>query len=149
MPDADLEADNRDLTEKEMLDALDAYGHLTWTVGNEDWLACADFAVFVNRDGDVLVAYHVVVDCESGCFTDTPEAAVVNLKDDESLLKDGACPLWSYADACTEQYATDPDFPVPEAEDVEKACASWGEALRATVERARAAARPGEPRQIL
>ena len=50
---------------------LDAYGHLTWTVGDSDWLACLD--VDISPCGR-FYAYHVVVDCESGGFTDTPES---------------------------------------------------------------------------
>lgn len=62
-------------------DELDAFGHLTWTVGfcaedadddRGDWLACFDFVC--RREGDaVVVEYHVVVDSDSGGFTDTLE----------------------------------------------------------------------------
>jgi hypothetical protein len=69
-------------TDAEMLEGLDAYGHLSWTVGfdNEergDWLACCDFEVFNHPERGVLVAYHVVVNSDTGGFIDTLEARVV------------------------------------------------------------------------
>jgi len=64
-------------TDDEMLAELDGYGHLSWTVGDEDWIACLDFNVVAHPERGILVAYHVVVDCESGGFTDTPESRVV------------------------------------------------------------------------
>jgi hypothetical protein len=51
---------------------LDAYGHLTWTLGDENWMACFD-AVRIGSE----IAYHVVVNCESGGFIDTIEKGVV------------------------------------------------------------------------
>lgn len=50
---------------------LDAFGHLNWTVGNEDWIACFDAILSPDRRS---VRYHVVVDCESGSFVDTIES---------------------------------------------------------------------------
>jgi hypothetical protein len=71
-------------TDSEMLEGLDAYGHLNWTVGSGeegdergDWLACFDFEVFDHPERGKLVAYHVVVNSESGHFIDTLETAVV------------------------------------------------------------------------
>ena len=69
-------------TDDDLLEALDAYEHLTWTVGFDseeygDWLACFDFKVFDHPDRGVLVAYHVVVNSDSGGFTDTVESCVV------------------------------------------------------------------------
>ena len=64
-------------SDEELLAELDAYGHMTWTVGDGDWVACCDFSVTVHERG-VLVAYHVVVDCESGGFVDTVESNVVD-----------------------------------------------------------------------
>jgi hypothetical protein len=55
---------------------LDGFGHLTWCVGDDNWIACFDFIVTAHERG-ILVAYHVVVDCESAGFTDTVEAKVV------------------------------------------------------------------------
>ena len=73
-------------TDDELLDALDAYGHITWSVGFDDdcrdggdWLACFDFKVVTHPDRGVLVAYHVVVNSDSGGFIDTPESAVVEV----------------------------------------------------------------------
>jgi hypothetical protein len=74
-------------TDSEMLDELDAYGHLTWTVGfgeegdeRGDWLACFDFRVFDHPERGKLIAYHVVVNSESGGFIDTLEACVVPIE---------------------------------------------------------------------
>lgn len=58
--------------EAALMDTLDAYGHLTWTVGSEDWLACAD-ASLGRFHGRLFLAWHVVVDSDSGGFTDTME----------------------------------------------------------------------------
>jgi hypothetical protein len=64
-----------------LLERLDAYGHLTWTLGNQDWMACFDAI----REGD-WIAYHVVVNCESGGFIDTLEKGVVPVNDAEKLI---------------------------------------------------------------
>lgn len=78
-------------SEMDALKRLDAYGHLTYTLGfsdegNEDvaedsdrgdWLACFDFCVFT-EDGKVKVAYHAVVNSDSGGFIDTVERGVVD-----------------------------------------------------------------------
>src|SRR6185295_2820870 len=76
---------------------LDAYGHLNWTVGNEDWLACFD----ARRVADGI-EYHVVVDCESGGFTDTIE------RDTVPATADGIANLLCFpsyfADVCSEHY---------------------------------------------
>jgi hypothetical protein len=53
---------------------LDAYGHLTWTLGDNDWMACFDAV----RVGD-SIAYHVVVNCESGGWIDTLEHGTIPL----------------------------------------------------------------------
>lgn len=71
----------RPLTDAEMLGELDAYGHLTWTMGDQDWLACFD----AKRFGD-KIAYHAVVNCESGGFIDTIEKGVIPVADAESLF---------------------------------------------------------------
>jgi hypothetical protein len=79
------------MTETEAMDSLDAYGHLTYTLGfsdesNEDvsedsdrgdWLACFDFCVFT-EDGKTKVAYHAVVNSDSGGFIDTTEKGIVD-----------------------------------------------------------------------
>ena len=77
--------------DEDQLKLLDAYGHLTYTTGysdewNEDvgedsdrgdWLACLDFKVWKHPSRGVLVAYHVVVNSDSGGFIDTLESGVV------------------------------------------------------------------------
>lgn len=119
-------------TDDEMLSKLDAYGHLNYTVGNEDWVACADFKVFIHPERDILVAYHIVVDCESAGFTDTPENGVFSRKE----LGDGWFPLWQYADICCEFYAGAKEFGSPDPEDVEKTASRWNRDLMASVKRA-------------
>jgi len=79
---------------------LDAYGHLEFTVGNEDWIACFD-AVLSPEMG--RIAYHVVVDCESGGFTDTIEKGVLPI--DEAMTLAGL--PGKYADTCCEFYVDD------------------------------------------
>ena len=68
-------------SDEDMLAGLDAYGHLTWNVGYDndggDWLACFDFKVFDHPERGKLVAYHTVVNSDSGGFVDTLESVVV------------------------------------------------------------------------
>tara|TARA_R100000152_G_C6764147_1_gene188692 strand:+ start:753 stop:1163 length:411 start_codon:yes stop_codon:yes gene_type:complete len=80
-------------TDESQLKSLDAYGHLTYTTGYSDeendakgvyterdmgdWLACFDFKVWKHPSRGVLVAFHVVVNSDSGGFTDTLESSVV------------------------------------------------------------------------
>jgi hypothetical protein len=96
--------------ETQLMGALDAYGHLTWTVGNEDWLAAAD-AVLGRFEDRLFLAWHVVVDCESGGFTDTLESGIVEIKP-EASPPIGI--LSRYLDTCVSHYldeqgSTDPD----------------------------------------
>ena len=73
-------------SDEELIEKLDAYGHLTWVVGygddgddddRGDWLACFDFFIHTNPDGDTKVAYQVVVNSDSGGFIESPESGVV------------------------------------------------------------------------
>tara|TARA_R100000353_G_scaffold94501_1_gene69284 strand:- start:1782 stop:2213 length:432 start_codon:yes stop_codon:yes gene_type:complete len=84
---------------------LDAYGHLTWTVGNDDWIACFDAVLSPDK---TRIAYHAVVNCESGGFIDTIESGVVRIEDANKLLN---LPD-SYLDSCCEQYMGDYDHPI-------------------------------------
>lgn len=79
-----------------MANELDAYGHLTWTVGNEDYTACFDAI----RKGE-HIAFHVVANCESAGFVDTVQAGAVPLAEVGRLydLPD------AWADKIREQYA--------------------------------------------
>ena len=77
---------------------LDAYGHMSWTVGNEDWVACFD----ARRNGD-SIEYHVVVDCESGGFTDTLEHGMVKMSDINGIANMKAMPDY-WVDICSEHY---------------------------------------------
>lgn len=104
-------------------DKLDAYGHLTWTVGNEDWIACFDARRVANG-----IEYHVVVNCESGGFIDTLEHRIVPPTEDgiRSLL--GLPDYW--ASICMEHYLEgDEDYGPVEWEDTAKAWESHVRAL--------------------
>ena len=85
-------------TDAELIDECDAYGHMTWTVGNSDWVACFDAVRFADR-----IAYEVVVNCESGGFTDTMETGVISI-DDASAIQDLKCMPSYWADICFEHY---------------------------------------------
>jgi hypothetical protein len=78
-----------------MTDKLDAYGHLNWTVGNDDWLACFDAI----RRGD-MIDYHVVVDCESASFVDTTEKGSIPVAEIDQLRQLPS----RYADRFAENY---------------------------------------------
>lgn len=97
---------------------LDAYGHLTWTVGNEDWLACFDAILSPDR---TRIAYHAVVDCESGGFIDTIEKGVISVEEAQAKLHnlpDG------YLDSCCEQYAGDYEYPI-DINQCQRSIESW------------------------
>lgn len=129
-------------SEDEMIRTLDAYGHLQWTVGNEDWIACADFNVFLRPDDDEpMVAYHVVVDCESGGFTDTLESGIIPA----SKLGKDWFPLWGYLDICAEHYidATEPELQ-PDYEGAFKAAEDWCQRVAQYVAKAQAWLDDGE-----
>jgi len=89
--------------ESALRDTLDGYGHMNWTVGNEDWVACAD-ASLGRFNGRLFLAYHVVVDCESGGFTDTLDQGFEEILPGSEPLK-GI--LSSWLDTCWEQYVGD------------------------------------------
>jgi len=98
-------SDEAELAEFEsaLRDTLDGYGHMNWTVGNEDWVACAD-ASLGRFKGRLFLAYHVVVDCESGGFTDTLDRGF------EEILPGSEPPkgiLSNWLDTCWEQYLDD------------------------------------------
>jgi hypothetical protein len=112
-----------------LLEQLDGYGHMSYTVGNEDWVACGDFNVVNDPERGLLIAYHVVVDCESAGFVDTPEAAVVPAQ----VLPPDWCPLWSYADSCSEMYVDSDEYPPPDADEVGETCERWVTAVQAAL----------------
>ena len=72
-------------SDEQQLEALDAYGHCNHTVGGgpecEAWTAHLDFKVWAHPSRGVLVAYHVVVDCERTHNTYRPEEGVVGAHD--------------------------------------------------------------------
>lgn len=109
-------------------DELDAFGHLTWTVGNEDWIACFDAIRVGNK-----VKYHVVVDSESGGFVDTMEEGEVAAKDAVAQL--GGLPDYWYGIAldhyADEEGRDDPDSPYHLSdEETERVSKSWIEHLK-------------------
>ena len=55
-------------TEQQALDSLDAYGHLNWVIGDEDNLACFDYAIYQDDKGNYGVAFHCVIDSDPGGF---------------------------------------------------------------------------------
>ena len=78
--------------ERSVLSKLDAYGHLSYVVGfsdewrevadekdRGDWLACFDFRVFRCRSRGAMVAYHAVINSDSGGFIETGEQDVVHV----------------------------------------------------------------------
>jgi hypothetical protein len=69
------------VTDEQMISELDAYGHLTWTMGDMDWMVCFDAV----RHGD-RIAYQAVVNCESGGFIDTIEKGVIPVSEGAALL---------------------------------------------------------------
>ena len=119
------------LVKDTLKERLDAFGHLSYCVGfgpdddaldgrDGDWLACFDFAVDVDEDGTVWVAYHVVVDSDSGGFVDTIEEGVVqagkapyHLPDYwRSISEDGHGVVWTEAEhneavKCQERWSRD------------------------------------------
>lgn len=105
---------------------LDAYGHLNWTVGHEDWIACFDAI----RAGDAI-HYHVVVDCESGGFTDTLEDGRVKLDDANGIANLKSAPFY-WADICAEHYRYVKGFAVDPAE-TQKTADAWATHLDALV----------------
>jgi hypothetical protein len=93
---------------------LDAYGHLTWTVGNDDWVACFDAI----RAGD-KIRYHVVVNCDSAGFIDTVETGEVDANDSNAIDNIRGFPGY-YADMCNEM-CNQADYGPVEWEETEKA----------------------------
>ena len=69
------------MTDEQMLAELDAYGHLTWTLGDLDWMACFD----AQRFGD-KIAYQVVINCESAGFIETTEKGVLPVSEAAKLI---------------------------------------------------------------
>ena len=89
----------KSLSNEELLAGLDAYGHLSYVAGYSDeweedsegittvygggrdrgdWLVCCDYWVWKCPEDGIIVAYHVVVNSDSGGFIDTVETGVVS-----------------------------------------------------------------------
>jgi hypothetical protein len=103
--------------------ALDAYGHMEWTVGNEDWIACFD--AIRTADG---IAYHVVVDCESGGWIDTLDSGTIAV-DDANALENLTCLPEYWAGVCWEHYYDQPAEMHPNNDDVADCARRWREHL--------------------
>lgn len=112
---------------------LDAFGHLNWTVGNEDWTACFDAILSPEKE---RIAYHVVVDCENGGFVYTIEKGVVRI-DDANAIKNLECfpSYWAYI--CSEYYID--DEMQPKAEETEECAKRWRQHLESLVQQAKSA----------
>ena len=82
-----------------------------------DWLACFDFRVWRHPSRGVLVAYHAVINSDSGGFIDTLESGVVEAENapfglPECYCIDCGAPLWTEeecksADECQERWERD------------------------------------------
>ena len=114
---------------------LDAYGHLSYTVGwsdedqpedapdRGDWLACVDF----DRQGD-FVGFHVVVNSDSGGFIDTLESGVLTLEEARDKLP---CLLEYWDDIGSEHLSGDGHWYTDEERaECLKAIQRWKEALK-------------------
>lgn len=108
---------------------LDAYGHLTWTVGNEDWIACFDAVLSPDK---TRIAYHAVVNCESGGFIDTIEKGVVPVEDAKTKLYNLPD---SYFDSCCEQYAGEYEYPI-DINECQQSIKSWNRHIDILVKQA-------------
>ena len=126
-------------SDEDQLMALDAYGHLTYVVGfsgevsedRGDWMACFDFRVWKHPSRGVLVAYHVVVDSDSGGFIDTLESGVVEADKAPFDLPD----YWTsvgmeHGTPWTEQ----------ECEEANECQTRWAEALKEAINKAQGGA---------
>jgi hypothetical protein len=108
---------------------LDAYGHLAWTVGNEDYIACFDAVLSPDK---TRIAYHVVVNCESGGFLDTIEQGVVPVEEAKAKLHHLPD---SYLDSCYEQYADDHEYPI-DINECQQSIKSWNRHIDILVKQA-------------
>lgn len=122
---------------------LDAFGHLEYTIGwtyesddapedddRGDWLACLDFDMWV-EGGLLVVAYHVVVDSDSGGFTEEVARGVVTrtLRPDMSMsfLPTDLAEEWL---AIAEDHlAGTPGLTPSERAEAERTCAEWEQDL--------------------
>lgn len=125
---------------------LDAYGHLEWTVGNEDYIVCLDAIL---SDDYQEVIYHCVVNCESGGFTETAVSGSFEIAHAVHALADFPA-IW--ANAVRDQYAEEdtdskesPYFISPE--ETATTAASWKRHLEALVAESRKRC-PAEPIQV-
>lgn len=126
------------MNETEAVNSLDAYGHLTYTLGfsdegnddvpedsdRGDWLACFDFVVFT-ENGKVKVAYHAVVNSDSGGFIDTVEKGVVDADNAPFGLPE------TYLDCGFDQGA---EWTEQEQTDAQECIAKWKLDLQAAID---------------
>lgn len=102
---------------------LDAYGHMEWTVGNEDWVACFD-AIRVPEG----ISYHVVVDCESGGWIDSLDEGVIAIDDHNRLENLKSLPDY-WADVCWEHYYDKGPEMSPKDDETADCTKRWAEHL--------------------
>ena len=112
-------------SDDELLKQLDAYGHMTWSVGDDDWTAYFDACAFEDPDGVVRVAYHTVVNCESAGFLDEPEKSVVKESDAPFGLP------WKWADVAMENSVR------LDTSELTKTVEAWDKHLREIIEEAK------------
>ena len=138
-------------TEADMLEPLDAYGHLKYAVGEHyasdpdlesSITIAADFRVYMTPWGETLVAYHVVYDDELGGFIDTVASGVFDASELDPLNKNTWFPVESVTDAANENLVSGGGF-APDGfisyKDVEKMQKKWTKDLVREVIRARKA----------
>lgn len=134
------ESDNADLFEDDVATIIDkwqedrmagglaAYGHLNYTVGDEDFVVCADFIVFRRvSDGVLRIAWELVVD--SGNDVSKVDSGVFNVNHMRADYYETWCPLWDGADIVIENEV---DY---DPADLEATCARWVRDLRAEISR--------------
>ena len=106
-------------TDQEMLDTLDAYGHLQYIIGEEypedpereaELLLAFDWNVFVHPEhplGDIIVAYHVVFDAPSSL--ETIESGIFCIDDwtEEDIRQWCGAPLIKHIDGVNDALAMD------------------------------------------
>lgn len=83
--------------EREMLDSLDAYGLMFYSLSFEGGLACAAYEVWHNVEYGVQIAYHIILDDEKANFLDVVEKEVFCIEDLGSIEELDWFPLESWA----------------------------------------------------
>lgn len=124
-------------TEDDMLEELDAYGHMQWAAGDGEWVACADFNVYIRPDdSEPVIAYEVVID--SGNYVAVTDSGILKASELGDLDKNDWCPLHGAVDAGLEQ-GVEIDL-----DEFQATCKSWTDHLIPNVKRALALLESGD-----